>query len=128
MVELGVVKAVQEVDRSRPGRGEADAHLTGPLRVAAGHERRHLLMARLDELDLLLVAVERPDGRVDPVAGITVDPVDAPLGEAIEHEVRGRLGHCRSFRSRYRGGPCRASASLAWRYPCATRGKPQRSR
>ena len=50
MVELRVVEPVQEVDRARPGGCQADARLARELRVRAGHERRHLLVANLDEL------------------------------------------------------------------------------
>src|SRR5204862_484213 len=49
VVELGVVEAVQEVDGAWAGGGDTDADLTGELRVAAGHERRHLLVPDLDE-------------------------------------------------------------------------------
>jgi hypothetical protein len=51
VVHLRVVEAVQQVDRAGPGGREADAHLAGELGVAARHEGRHLLVARLDELD-----------------------------------------------------------------------------
>ena len=34
-------------------------------------------------------AVERTEEGVDPVAGIPVDPLDPPLGEAIEDELSG---------------------------------------
>ena len=44
VVELGVVEAVQQVDRARARGREADADLAGELRVAAGHERGHLLV------------------------------------------------------------------------------------
>ena len=50
MVELRVVEAVQEMDRARAGGRHADADLAGELRVGAGHERGHLLVAHLDEL------------------------------------------------------------------------------
>ncbi len=50
VVELGVIEAVEEVDRARPGGGEADAGFAGELGVGAGHEGGHLLVADLDEL------------------------------------------------------------------------------
>src|SRR5205814_1716812 len=59
VVELGVVEAVQQMDRSGPGRGDADADLAGELRVATRHERGHLLVARLDELGVAACAVGR---------------------------------------------------------------------
>ena len=106
MVELGVVEAVQKVDRPGARGGEAHAHLAGPLCVAAGHEGGHLLVPGLDEIDLVGVPVERPEGRVDPVAGIAVDALHAPLGEPLEHEVGGGLAHVSSFRvASNRGNP-----------------------
>src|SRR5205814_701116 len=86
---------VQEVDRAGPRRREAHPHLPGPLRVPARHERRHLLVASLHELDLAGVAVERAEGGVDPVARVAVDPLDPPLGEPIEHEIGGGGCHLR---------------------------------
>src|SRR5439155_26192415 len=68
MVEVRVVETVEEMDRTGAGRCETDADLAGPLRVRACHEGGHLLVARLDELQLVLVALERTDDRVDPVA------------------------------------------------------------
>ena len=87
MVELGVVEAVQEVDRARSGGGQADTHLIGPLGVRAGHESRHRLVADLDVVDPVFRALERAHDPVDAVAGVAVDPLDTPLGEALGKEV-----------------------------------------
>ena len=69
MIELGVVEAVQQVDRARAGRRQADADLARELRMAAGHERRHLLVAHLDELRV----VRRP-GRSAPMIALIPSP------------------------------------------------------
>src|SRR5207253_9760544 len=90
---------VQEVDRAGAGGREADADVAGPLRVAARHEGCHLLVPHLDEVGVALRAVERADDGVDPVARVTVDPVDAPLGQALEQEVGDELGHLDLLRS-----------------------------
>ena len=58
MVELRVVQTVEQVDRARPGGGEADADFTRELGMRAGHERRHLLVADLDELGTIARAAE----------------------------------------------------------------------
>ena len=89
VVELRVVEAVQQMDRARAGGGHADADGVGAgeLGVPARHERGHLLVPCLDELGIALRAVERAEEPVDPVAGIPVDAVDAPLAEACENEV-----------------------------------------
>src|SRR3954453_22151835 len=57
------------------------------------HERGLLLVAHLDELDLVPLTVECPDDRVDPVPRIAVDPPDAVLMEPREEEISRRLGH-----------------------------------
>src|SRR5204862_2130640 len=93
VVVLRFVYPVQEVDRSGPRGGEADADLPGPLRVRARHEGGLLLVPHLDELQLVLVALERADDRVDPVAGIAVDAFDTVLDEPFQDEVCGQLGH-----------------------------------
>ena len=93
MVELRVVEAVQQMDRAGAGGREADADLARPLRVRAGHERGHLLVAHLHELDLVGELLERADDRVDAVAGIAVDAAHAVLVQPFEQEVRRRLCH-----------------------------------
>src|SRR5581483_1258012 len=86
-----------EMDRSGAGGREADADRVraGELRVAARHERRHLLVARLDELGaaLLLGPVEGTEERVDAVARIAVHPLHAPFAQPLEHVVGDELGH-----------------------------------
>lgn len=109
VVELGVVQAVEEVHGARPRRGDATAHLAGELGVTAGHERRHLLVPGLDELRVPVRAVEGAEQSVDPVTRIAVHPLDAPLGQALEHVV-GDLGHGAL------PGVCRTTVGL-WGYP-----------
>jgi hypothetical protein len=99
VVELRVVEAVQEVDRSRAGGGDADADLAGELRVAAGHEGGHLLVAYLDELRVPVGAVERAQEAVDPVTGVAEHAVDAPGRETFQNIV-GNHGRHRSSSSR----------------------------
>src|SRR5204862_3257228 len=86
-------EAVQQMDRSGPGRGDADADLAGELRVAARHERGHLLVARLDELGVAACAVERAEKRVDPVAGVAVDAPYAPFAQPLEDVVGDEFSH-----------------------------------
>ena len=51
VVELGVVEPGDEVGRARAAGREAHAELAGELGVRHRHERRHLLVPRLDEVD-----------------------------------------------------------------------------
>ena len=86
VVELGVVEAVEEVDRTGPRRGHAHAHLSGELGVGAGHERGHLLVTRLHELGLVPTLAQRPEDPVDAITGKAVQPRDTPLLEP-RHQV-----------------------------------------
>ncbi len=98
MVELGVIQAVEEVDRTRPRSGETDAGLACELRVGAGHEGSHLLVADLDELRYVLAAAEGAHDPVDPIAGITVNTFHSPLGcESVEQVVGDGLTHSAPF-------------------------------
>lgn len=86
VVELRVVQAVQQVDRTGTGRCEADADLAGELRVGARHERSRLLVTDLHELDVA-AAVESAHDPVDAVSGIAVDAPHAPLRQTLHEEV-----------------------------------------
>jgi hypothetical protein len=83
----GVVEAVEQVDRARPRGRHADADLAGELRVRARHERGELLVADLDEAELVRCAVERTEEAVDAVAGIPVDRAHAPAVQPLHDEV-----------------------------------------
>ena len=67
--------------------------LAGELRVRAGRERGDLLVAHLHELDLVAEVVEGAQDAVDAVARVAVDALDAPPGEALEHEVTDCRSH-----------------------------------
>src|SRR5213079_1524788 len=49
--------------------------------------------ADLDELGIAAGAVEGAEEGVDAVAGVAVDPVDAPLGQPFEHVVSDEFRH-----------------------------------
>src|SRR5207253_8603385 len=70
-----------------------DTDLARPLRVAAGHECRHLLVANLHEVRIAVRAVERADQRIDAVAGIAVDAVHAPLVFFFKQKTAYEIGH-----------------------------------
>ena len=74
--------------RAGPAGREADAELAGELGVGDRHERAHLLVARLDEVDPA-VALERADDAIDAVARVTIDAPDAPGLEPVDEEIRG---------------------------------------
>ncbi len=55
VIELGVIQPVEQMDGPGARGGHADPELVRELRVGAGHECRHLLVADLDELRALAV-------------------------------------------------------------------------
>jgi len=61
--------------------------------VRAGHERRHLFVAYLNEIDGAIQPVEGSHDAVDSVSGVAVDPRDAPLEEALQKKVGRRVLH-----------------------------------
>jgi hypothetical protein len=54
-------------------------------------------VTHLDEVELVLGPVGRAQEGVDPVAGMAIDPLDAPLPETLEHVVGDELRHSDSF-------------------------------
>ena len=68
-VEFGVVKTVQQMNAAGSGSGQTDAELTGVFSVAAGHERRRLFVAHLDEANFVLALAQGFHDPVDAVAG-----------------------------------------------------------
>ena len=93
VVEPRVVQAGDEMRGARAGGRHADAEIAGELGVGARHEGGHLLVSRLDELDLAVGAVERLDHPVDAVAGVAEDRAHAPGVQALDDEVSDGLGH-----------------------------------
>ena len=63
----------------------------GELRVAAGHERRHLLVAHLHELGSASGEVERAQEAVDAVTAVPEDAVDAPIPRGVRARSRRRI-------------------------------------
>ena len=89
-IKFGVVQTVEEMETTWPGRGEADAESARELRVCAGHEGSCLLVSDLDELRIVACGLERPQDGVDAVAGVTKDPMDAPLTQPLQQELCNR--------------------------------------
>jgi hypothetical protein len=87
VVELGVVQAVQQVDRARAGGRGAHSDPSGELGVADRLERRHLLVPRLNELRLVLGPAPGRQEAVDPVTRIAEDVLDTPLLQALQDVV-----------------------------------------
>ena len=89
VVELGVVQAVEQVDRARPaGHQRAAQRTAAVLDVGGGGETGGLLVPDLDELGPPVGALQRGGHAVDAVAGIAEVAVHAPAGQPGHDVVR----------------------------------------
>ena len=70
------------IEHARPGHDRKGGRLAGRARVAEGHVAAGLLVARADDFQLRLGAVQRVEEAVDLRAGQAVDRVDAVVDEA----------------------------------------------
>jgi hypothetical protein len=77
---LGVVQAVEQVDRARADGAQADAEATGELGLGADRERGRLLVTYADPLDPVVLADRVGDG-VERVADDAPELGDAVVGE-----------------------------------------------
>ena len=94
VIRLGVIEPGDHVGRAGTAGGQAHAGLSGELGVGRGHERRHLLVANLDEVELVAGFLQTLQHAVDAVAGVTEDRVDPPSFQALDEEFTdGLLGH-----------------------------------
>ena len=76
VIHLRVVKAVEQMNRARTARRQADADFAGELRVRASHERRHLLVPHLHVIRSVAGAIDRAHDAVDAIAGKTVNALE----------------------------------------------------
>ena len=84
VVQLGVVEAVEQVDRARSAGGRAHPDLTRELGVADRFEGGHLLVPGLHELRIVVRPRPCRQQPVDPVTRVTEDLLHVPLAQAGE--------------------------------------------
>src|SRR5262249_41603715 len=92
-IELGIVEAVEQVNAARSRGRQAAAEPPRPFRVAAGHEGGRLLVAGLDEADLVLALAQGLHDSVDAVPRQPEDDLHAPLDQAVDQDICCRFGH-----------------------------------
>ncbi len=114
VVEPGVVKSVQQMDRAGSGGRHADAEFAGKLGMCGRHEGSHLLMADLDIVEFVDSARQPADQAIDTVARIAEDAAHAPFVQAFPKKVAYRLSHKRALPfTLVTTGACEASATAA---------------
>ena len=90
LVELGVVKAVQEMDRSWAGGREADAQPSGVLGVSAGRERGGLFVSDVNKTDTVPVLAQAFHQAVHAVAGQAENSIYPEVCETGDQDLAGR--------------------------------------
>src|SRR5204862_534651 len=116
VIHARVIEAVQKVNRARAAGRQAHADLAGELGVRAGHERRHLLVAHLHQLEFcfFLTGIECTHQAVDAVAWIAVDALYPPLDQPPEQKFRNVRRHVFRICVRVRMAKWRALEWWAW--------------
>ena len=84
MIHLRVVKPVEQMNRARPGSGDAHPNFAGEFRMRTRHEGAHFFMARLNKANFIACFPQTGHHPVDPVAGVSIDTTDSPLDEALD--------------------------------------------
>ncbi len=86
-VALGVIEAIQQMHAARSRGRQAHAQPAGVLGIATGGESSRLLVANLNELDLVLTCPQRLEDAVDPIPRKPEDRVYAPVDQPLDHQV-----------------------------------------
>jgi hypothetical protein len=85
------------MDGARPAGGHTDTYLAGELGMRTGHKGRHLLVPGLDEINLVLGAVESAHHSIDAVPGIAINAFDAPGDQSSYYKIADLLTHIDVF-------------------------------
>src|SRR5690242_7364541 len=92
-VKFCVIKSVEQMNAPRAGSSEAHSKLAGVFGVTAGHKSRSLLVAHLDETNLVLGLAQRLDDSVDAVARQTENDFNAPFLKHFDQNIRRSSRH-----------------------------------
>jgi hypothetical protein len=93
MVQLGVVQAVEQMDRAGTRSRHAHAWPARELGVADGLERAHLLVPGLDEPWPVISPTEGTEDAVYPVAWVREHRLDIPFAQSGQQNVSDFVGH-----------------------------------
>lgn len=95
MIQLGVVKPVQEMNGTRSRCGETQTDLTSEFSMGRRHERRHFFMTDLHifETSRIDLALKRHIDPARAVSGIAIGPFQTPFLKAFPHELADIHGH-----------------------------------
>ncbi len=89
-IHLGVVEAIEEMNRTGAGGGDTAAEPAGVLRVRARHEGGGFLVPHLHESHLLLMNPERLHQAVNTVTGEAKDRINPPIVDRLNEDIGSR--------------------------------------
>ena len=87
VIEFRVIKTRQQMNRTGARGCDAHADFTRELRMRAGHEGRHFLVAHAYVVERILRAVDGAHQSVDAIARIAEQAADVPLPEPLDDEI-----------------------------------------
>src|SRR5437870_1521102 len=87
LVELGVVKAVEQMNAAGTGSSQTNAQLAGELGISAGAESGGFFVAHLNEANFFLVSAQGFHDAVDAVAGQAKDNFYAPVNQGFDQYI-----------------------------------------
>jgi hypothetical protein len=93
MVESRIIETIQKMYGAWAGSCQANTDLTGEFGMRARHERGHLLVPHLDEVELVAGAVERRYDSSNAVARKSENSTDTPFRKAFEEEIADGFAH-----------------------------------
>src|SRR5487761_168302 len=113
-IQLGIIEAVEQMNRTRPGGRRAHPQPAGIFGIGAGHERRRFLVPHLYETQALLALPQRLEKTVNTIAWEAKNGVHAPVFKRIGHHI----GNGARLTAAEHKGNCRHDASYEkpWRH------------
>src|SRR4051812_41196671 len=79
MIELGIVKAIQQMNAAGPRRSQTDTQLASELRICAGHECGGFLVPHLNKTNFSLIDPQRLHDSVDTIARQSENKLHSPI-------------------------------------------------
>src|SRR5262245_19202633 len=107
-VALGVVKAIEQMNSSRPRSRQADAQPSRVFGIATGGERGGFFVTRLNEPDPVLARAQRFKNSVDAVSWKSENYVHAPINQSLNEQISGSHRHLQPPFDKCPGATCSA--------------------
>src|SRR5579872_3664888 len=93
MIESRIIETIQKVYGAWAGSRQANTDLAGEFGMGARHERGHLLVPHLNEVEQVASAVERRYNSGNTVARKPENSTDIPFRKALQEEIADGFAH-----------------------------------